>query len=183
MQLQFYEYTCECGCIFQEPDLIGSAYGHFILRSEIDELVYLNSFTVREFGELKKLLKNPRLKNLQDDPDIFQDLFSLICDLSPQKKIYFMQKLPNCPQCHSPYEIKNWSPVFPYKLIEMEIDAVSFNKWNELSGEEKMDLIDKGLESVLKKFQEYDEYMNILAPIWTKLSEEKKIKEDKKIAE
>ncbi len=51
-----HEYECRCGHIFNIYDFIGEhSYGEFIMRSEVDELVYLNSFKAKEFNEFSFL--------------------------------------------------------------------------------------------------------------------------------
>ena len=68
MILQLYEYICHCSNKFKFPHLLcnpdfGEPYGEFLLKSELNEILYLNSFGVREFDELSELLKkNPKLK-------------------------------------------------------------------------------------------------------------------------
>jgi hypothetical protein len=158
MYLQLYEYYCHCGFVFKSPCLIGDVYGELLLRSEIDELVYLNALNSKEFCFFsKEMKKHSQIKNWEDTyrAYVVQDLFSLVCDLSPKKKLYFIGKHPNCPQCNSPYQMKDWKVISPPEIIDIKLEEVSFNEWNRLNEVEKKTLINKGLVYAIKKTEDY----------------------------
>lgn len=172
-----HEYTCRCGDVFNIFDLIGEhSYGEFIMKSEVDELVYLNSFKAKEFDEFSLLLKkNKKLKNKNDREiaEIFHTVFSLACDLSPHNKLYFMDKHPNCPKCLSPYNMVSWTPLYPYEVREMDIKEVTFNEWNQLVEEEKKNLIDNGLKYVIEKIDESKQRLKGI-PLWPNLTKDER---------
>ncbi len=181
-----YEYTCQCGHIFYTYNLIGEhSYGEFIMKSEIDELVYLNAFKAKEFDEFSSLLKkNKKLKNKNKNEiaEIFHIMFTLVCDLSPQGKLYFMDKHPNCPKCLSPYHMASWTPIYPYEVVEMDIKEITFHKWKQLNGEGKNFLIEKGLGYALKIVEEKRQFIRD-SPPWPTLSKTEKEKNTRTIVD
>jgi hypothetical protein len=157
MNLQYYRYTCYCGNIFKTLRLIGDPYAEFLLRSEIDELIYFYAANSREFKELSDILDlyfGLRDRKDIDESDVIQDIFSLVCDLSPQKKLYFMNKHPNCTQCLSPYQMEGWIDIYPPEIVDVDIKEITCKEWNELSKVEKIELVEKGFQIAAQRSKE-----------------------------
>lgn len=177
MNLQLYKYTCLCGHVFKAPHLMEETYGEFLLRSESDELIYLDAVNSNAFNELSELLNNnSQLKKRKDidKSDIVQNIFSLVCDLSSQGNIYQIQKFPNCLQCGSS-RMDCWSSIYPYEIVEMEVNSPTFFDWDRLTKEQKRDMIDKTLNIAIDKVEAYNVYLESLDRSWLKLSRNERI--------
>jgi hypothetical protein len=158
MKLQFYIYDCiGCQKQFKVPRLPVNPYGEFLLTSETGDVTYLNA-DIKEFSEISELVdENKRIKKMSDDKraDIFSEIYGYICDLAPDDSRYDMFGLPLCPYCHSSKNLE-WEPSYPPEYVYEEVKALPHHRWNQLTENEKKELIDNEIKLALEgKFSNY----------------------------
>jgi hypothetical protein len=158
MKLQLYRYTCrDCQKYFKVPELPVDPYGEFLLTSETGDVAYLNA-DVKEFSEISELVdQNKRVKKMDEDKraDIFHEIYVYICDLALDGSRYDMLRLPLCPYCHSNKNL-SWMPTYPAEYVYEEVKALPHHRWNQLTEDEKKELIDNEIRLALEgKFSNY----------------------------
>lgn len=152
-QLILYHYRCGCcDFTFKVPEL-PEVYGEFIMRSnKANDSVYLNSFNDKVFDEVEYLFKtNEMVKNTDrlNDPDFFQSIFSISCDLASDGSQYQIGLMPVCPNCDS-RDMASWGPTNPPEFLAEDIKSVKHEYWNKLTDEEKRDLLNEAIKTYLK---------------------------------
>lgn len=154
MELVNYFYECKnCGTGFKSPELGGNRYGDFLMRNEAGKIVYLNSFDTPVFDEFSKIFhQNIQIINRDisdiEKADIFQEIFSVACDLASDNTPYKIARDPACPSCGK-INIDHWREINPPEFIEIDIKPVTHNTWNKLSQAEKESLVDQAIKKII----------------------------------
>lgn len=152
MKLQNYIYQCGvCKNEFKAPELIGDAYGEFLMRNAKGDIVYLNSFDDPVFNEVEKLFKNCVKLEQLNNAKLFQTILSVACDPSLDGDFYCIRNKPLCPNCGS-NKMLSWEGVYPQEIVEVDVPNVTHECWNKLSAKEKQDRVKEAIEKVLKDF-------------------------------
>jgi hypothetical protein len=147
MKLHLFRYECKnCENTFKSPQLIGDAYGEFLMRSRNGDIVYLNTFEDKVFDEVEIIFKKIVSSAQSNNTRLFQSIFSVSCDSSPEDSAYNIRQKPICPSCGES-NIGHWGPTNPPEYLEEDIKAVAHERWNKLTSEEKKSLVDEAINS------------------------------------
>lgn len=154
MKLLLFYYECKkCNSTFKSPGLIGDAYGEFLMRSKSGKIVYLNSFKDPIFEEFESLFKEVKSKNIEinkaNEVNIFQNVFSIACDIACDGTLYSIRNKPVCVNCGDA-NIGSWGPTDPAEYIDKDIKSVTHEHWVKLKIEEKKILLRKRLMIILR---------------------------------
>jgi hypothetical protein len=154
MKLQFYRYTCrDCQKYFKVSELPGDPYGEFLLRSETDQVAYLDSYAKEEFSEIGKLVDHNKRAKIFDEglrAEVFRQIYGDMCDRAPDGSRYDIYGLPLCPHCHSNKNL-SWIPTDPPEYVYEEMKELTHHRWNQLTKNEKKELIDNAIKLLLER--------------------------------
>ena len=155
MKLHLFDYYCEsCGNHFQSPQLIGDAYGEFLMRTKCGDIVYLDTCEDKVFDEVEKiyikLISIYKIEGTRLFIDLFHEIFTVSCDFSPQEQDYSIGQDPICPNCLKT-DFSRWGPTNPPEFVELDVPAVSHVNWNKLSCEEKVKKIERAIKNYFDK--------------------------------
>ena len=159
MKLHLFHYECKnCGITFKAPQIPGTPYGEFLMRNQSGDLVYLNACQDSVFDETQKLFKEIKLKFKEiyhtNESDVFQNIFSVTCDISSDNTFFNIMQKPLCPTCGK-FEVElSWGPTNPPEYIEKNIAPVTHAHWNKLTEKEKKILISDAIDSYLRTHAE-----------------------------
>lgn len=106
MKALVFNYRCgKCNTVTKAPGVSDMIYGEFIMFNGINDSVCLNSFKDNVFDEFEALFKkeveNFKSINKRNMINIFQALFSIACDVSPDGSQHTMNSFPACKICGS----------------------------------------------------------------------------------
>src|SRR3990167_5444158 len=122
MKALLFNYLCaECNTVTKAPGLPDMAYGEFIMFNSSGDSVYLNSFQDPIFDEFeivfKEKIKNFDAINEKNATNIFQTIFSITCDPSPDGSKYSITAFPTCKGCGSK-KMASWGPTNPPEFTD-----------------------------------------------------------------
>jgi hypothetical protein len=155
MKLLLYRYNCrDCQKHFKVPELPINPYGEFLFRSKTTgQVTYLNAIESKEFSEVSKLVdQNKKVKKIDEmeRADILHEIYGYVSDLAPDGSIYESEGLPLCPYCHSNKNL-SWIPTDPPEYVYEEIKVLPHHQWNQLTKDEKKELIDNAIKLLLER--------------------------------
>ena len=152
MKTLLFNYRCaKCNTITKAPGLPDMAYGEFIMFNSSGDSVYLNAFHDFIFNEFENLF-NEQSKNFQAINEkklinIFQKIFSITCDSSPDGSSYIITNSPACEECGSK-KMASWGPTNPIEYTN-DLASPTHEEWNKLSEAEKRIRIKEAIEKEL----------------------------------
>lgn len=153
MKLHLFKYVCKnCNTIFKFPQLCGSHYGEFLLKSKTGEIVYLNGIESNIFDEFRQILTHSKKTINQSDIEkarLQHRIFGIACDSSPNNNMYKIGQHPPCPKCKK-FEFKTYGPTNPPEIVDLDVSNVTHEKWSKLTVEEKKLRIDEAIDDDLK---------------------------------
>ncbi|MDM5179209.1 hypothetical protein PO883_18595 [Massilia sp. DJPM01] len=142
MKLQLVNYTCgACQHQFDAPEIPGSDYGTFLLRTEAnDELRYVDGIADPTFDEVDHLLQEePAVAALparKRTALLWAVYGPLACDPDSQGQAFHIGLKPRCPSCRTG-TVTYWEFTEPARFIDIDVRPVSHAAWNGLTADEK----------------------------------------------
>ena len=101
------------------------------------------------YSMVKSAVKSLNLTPIQI-ANIFDNIYTEVCDLAPDGSKYNMSGDWNCPKCGS--RPLHYGPTNPPKYVEANPPAVTHSRWDSLNEEEKLKLI---RQLIKDKYPEY----------------------------
>jgi len=152
MKALLFNYRCgECNTVTKAPGLSDMGYGEFIMFNRTGSSVYLNSFQDSIFGEFETLFteirKNFNEINEKNVANIFQTIFSITCDPSPDGSRYSITEFPLCKKCGSK-KMASWGPAKPCEFTG-DMKSPVHEEWSRLSAAEKRQKVEEAIERFL----------------------------------
>lgn len=147
MHLYLWKYECKCGNTFKFPGLDEIVYGEFLLHNHRNESRYLYAIGDVVFAEVSKLIaSNDRTKDLNDGDraTILHSIFGVACDKASDGSTFKIGYEQTCSVCGTK-KMKNCFQIFPFEVVEKDVQETTYHEWNSLSEDEKFKLIDKAI--------------------------------------
>jgi len=146
IKCNLFKYRCgKCGTNFEVPVYL-AGYGNFLLRSYAsDEMAWLNAIASHAFKEGSKLIKaHPKVINLKSNAqsNIVQDIIGSIYDKNSQGNDFGINIDPKCSHCGE-QKTASYEEVQPSKLVEIDVQPITSNHWDNLLESEKKSLVDE----------------------------------------
>jgi len=151
VKLYLYDYQCgECSCGYKVPHL-GCKYGEFLLRDEYGNLAYLNALESTAFHDVSHIVDQSGLlvnASPRKVSQLKQAIITIVSDRSSDGGLYEIGKKAKCPNCGSTNVIVS-GPTVPAQTLDVTVERVTFNAWENLSPQEKKSLVLKSLKKCL----------------------------------
>jgi hypothetical protein len=149
MKLELVKYKCaSCGSTFDAPEIGSDSYGEFLLRSSSGSVTYLDAFQDKTYEDVDQLLaayaKTGGLSAF-DRAQVLRRVYGEIaCDKDGDGNPFVLGAHPVCPVCGN-QEMASWEFKEPLELVDVAIEPVTHNRWNSLSRDEKLRLVEQSL--------------------------------------
>lgn len=149
MKLELAKYKCACcASTFEAAEIVSNSYGEFLLRSRSGAVMHLDAFEDKTYEELDQLLAtHEKVAGLGafDRAKILRRVYGEVaCDWDDVGNPFVLGAHPVCPVCGS-QEMTYWEFKEPPELVDVEVEAVTHNRWNSLSRNERLGLVAKSL--------------------------------------
>ena len=149
MKLELVKYKCaSCTSTFEAPEIGSDSYGEFLLRSPSGAVVYLDALRDKTYEEVDQLLaaheKTGGLSAFDRSKVLRRVYGEIACDKDNDGNPFVLGAHPACPVCGN-QEMASWEFKEPPELVDVAMEPVTHNRWNSLSGNEKLRLLEQSL--------------------------------------